>query len=221
MLEWSEEFSIKNQHLDEQHKRLFQFIIDCDELLKRPEPPRETEVQKLVREIVDYAQMHFKDEETYMKHINYPLLEAHKTQHREIIANISMVSADTSDAKQTCKDFYEMLNQWLLNHILQEDKKIDSYRNRLRDIKEIPYSLEQQTKILGEIFDVKNEKTYKYICSCPLKEVEVCESLHQLMKKEETFLRCKVCKQPLVHRDDSLDDEDKFEALMQTYFKQF
>ena len=41
------------------------------------------------------------------------------------------------------------------------------------------------------------------------------------MQEENTFIRCKVCKQPITYRDDALDDEDNFEALAKKYFKQF
>ncbi len=106
-------------------------------------------------------------------------------------------------------------------HVLGEDKQIESYRNRLHDVKEIPYSLEQKTKILAETENIRAGKWHKYICLCLLKEFQVCDALHKIMQEEGTFVRCKVCKQPIVYRDSSLDDEDNFETLAKKYFKQF
>ena len=41
------------------------------------------------------------------------------------------------------------------------------------------------------------------------------------MQSDGAFMRCKVCKQPLIYRDPKLDNEDEFEALAKQYFKQF
>ncbi|TLD82641.1 bacteriohemerythrin [Helicobacter sp. MIT 11-5569] len=221
MLEWSEEFSIKNQHLDEQHKKFLQQIADALALTKDSSQNKSQNLEKQMNEAIESAQEHFKAEETYMQHIGYPFLNKHKTLHRELVSNISMLMMDLEDVDTCAKEFHNCLKNWLLDHILIEDKQIESYRNRLHDIKEIPYSLEQKTKMLAERYDVANEATHKYICLCPLKEFQVCDSLHKIMQEDGTFVRCKTCKQPLVYRDCGLDNEDNFEALAQKYFKQF
>ena len=221
MLEWSEEFSIKNQHLDEQHKKFMQQISDALELTKYTGDDKSEKLEKQMNDVISSAQEHFKAEETYMQHIGYPFLSKHKTLHRELISNISMLMMELEEADTCAQEFHNCLKNCLLDHILVEDKQIESYRNRLHDIKEIPYSLEQRTKILAERADVANEPTHKYICLCHLKEFQVCDSLHNIMQEEGTFIRCKTCKQPLIYRDLGLDDEDNFEALAKQYFKQF
>ncbi|MCI5968249.1 bacteriohemerythrin [Helicobacter sp.] len=221
MLEWSEEFSIKNQNLDEHHKKFMQQISEALELTEYDAEDKPQKLEKLINSVMSSAQEHFKAEETYMQHIGYPFLDKHKTFHREFVSNISMLMMELEDAKNCAQEFYNCLKNWLIDHILVEDKQIESYRNRLYDIKEIPYSLEQRTKILAERVDVENEPKHKYICLCHLKEFQVCDSLHKIMQEEGTFMRCKTCKQPLIYRDLGLDDEDNFEALAKQYFKQF
>lgn len=221
MLEWSEEFSIKNQNLDDQHKKFMQQISDALELTEYTGTDKAQKLEKQMNDVINSAQEHFKAEETYMQHIGYPFLSKHKTLHRELISNISMLMMELEDTDNCTREFYGCLKNWLIDHVLVQDKQIESYRNRLHDIKEIPYSLEQRTKILAERTDVENEPTHKYICLCTLKEFQVCDSLHQIMQEEGTFMRCKVCKQPLIYRDLGLDDEDNFEALAKQYFKQF
>lgn len=221
VLEWSEELSIKNQHLDDQHKKFMQQVADAFALTKEQSGDKLQKLESQMNAVVDSAKEHFKDEETYMQHIGYPFASKHKTLHRELISNISMLMMDLEDVEHSAKEFYECLHNWLLHHILVEDKQIESYRNRLYDIKEIPYSLEQRTKILAEKVNIKAEETHKYICLCYLREHQVCDSLHKIMQSENTFVRCKVCKQPLIYRDPQLDDEDYFEMLAKKYFKQF
>ncbi|MDA3967175.1 MULTISPECIES: bacteriohemerythrin [Helicobacter] len=221
MLEWNEEFGIKNQHLDEQHKKFLQRILEAYELSQSKSEAKKSALVSLIGVVTEELKEHFKDEETYMKHTSYPFLESHATLHKEMLVNISKLSTNIDDVDVAGTEFYEFLKSWFITHVLGEDKQIESYRNRLRDVKEIPYSLETQTSILAESHDIENEPKYLYICLCHLKEFEVCEALHKLMQTESTFIRCKTCKQPLIHRDDSLDDEDNFETLAKKYFKQF
>ena len=198
-----------------------QQISDAYALTKDTSENKLKNLEAQMNGAIEHAQEHFKHEEAYMQNIGYPFLNKHKTRHRELISNISMLMMDLEDIDHATQEFYECLHHWLLDHVLTEDKQIESYRTRLHDIKEIPYSLETRTKILAERVDVNKEKMHKYICLCHLKEFQVCDSLHKLMQEEGTFLRCKICKQPLVYRDPGLDDEDNFEALAQKYFKQF
>lgn len=221
MLTWSEEFSIKNQHLDEQHKAFMQLLVETRAFVKSTSPNKAQELESRMNSAIESAKEHFNDEEKYMQHIGYPFLNQHKTRHRELISNLSMLLMDLEDVEHSAKEFYECLHNWLIVHVLGEDKQIESYRNRLHDVKEIPYSLEQKTKILAETEDIRNGKWHKYICLCHLKEFKVCDALHKIMQEEGTFVRCKVCKQPIVYRDSSLDDEDNFETLAKKYFKQF
>lgn len=221
MLKWSEEFSIKNQHLDEQHKKFMQKIAKSLELCNSTSPSKSQQLEQLIQETISEAQEHFKDEETYMQRIKYPLLDKHILLHKEFLSKSSMLMVDVGDAEHCAQAFYNHLQHWLLQHILIQDKHIESHRNRLYDIKEIPYSLEQQTKILAESVDISKEKTHIYICFCYLRESEVYDSLHKILEKEGTFIRCKACKQPLVYRDPDLDDEKTFEALAKKHFKQF
>lgn len=217
MLEWSNEFSVKNAYLDNQHKQLFQYVADAYNLTKNGAKNKES-LLLLINKILEYSKEHFRDEESYMQRINYPLLKKHKESHQKMIATIHKIRANLGDSQKDSIEVYSFLKNWLLNHILQEDKKIEAYRSRLIDINEIPYTLEQQTQILAQTYNVQQEQQHIYICLCPLKEFEVCDTLHKSMQINQTLLRCKTCKQPLVFKDIKLDDEKHFDALAKKYF---
>lgn len=222
MLEWNEEFSIKNQHLDGQHKQLLSYVEEAYILLDKPASEKPLLLKKLASNLILYAKKHFQDEETYMKHINYIHLEEHKAIHKEIIQGIKEIIQNMSDTQESAKKFYVFLKEWLLKHILEEDKKIESYRNRIREINEIPYSLEIQTKILQEVYNSKAGNNHLYVCLCYLKEHQVCDALHKIMQEQNSFIRCKICKQPLVAlKREVQENEEAFEKLAKDYFKQF
>ncbi|CAM2788582.1 bacteriohemerythrin [Helicobacter burdigaliensis] len=222
MLEWNEEFGIKNQHLDGQHKQLLSYVEESYVLLNKPTAEKPLLLKKLASNLIMYAKKHFQDEETYMKHINYIHLEEHKAIHKEIIQGIKETIQNMNNVEESAKKLHIFLKESLLRHILEEDKKIETYRNRIREINEMPYSLEVQTKIFQEVYGIKDSEYHTYVCLCYLKENQVCEALHKLMQEKQSFIRCKICKQPLVAlKQDIQENEEAFEKLAKDYFKQF
>ncbi|MCM1223106.1 MAG: hypothetical protein NC548_52510, partial [Lachnospiraceae bacterium] len=114
MLAWSEEFSIKNQHLDEQHKAFLDLLVDTLGFVKGITPDKAQELESRMNLAIESAKEHFNDEEKYMQHIGYPFLNQHKTRHRELISNLSMLLMDIEDVENSAREFYGCLHNWLL-----------------------------------------------------------------------------------------------------------
>ncbi|MCI7047668.1 hemerythrin family protein [Helicobacter sp.] len=222
MLEWSEEFSVKNQLLDDQHKYLFQCLAIANRLANSPIENKEKLLLALINRFLEYTVTHFKDEEAYMDRVCFPFAEQHKRLHKGLINILQNFKIDSKDIQKSCEKFYGFSKNWLVNHILNEDKRLEAYHNHLIDAGEIPYSLEQQTKIIAlsqNIHRIEEQKHHNYICLCHTKVFEVCDSLHEMMQTKRTFLRCKVCKQPLVLIDERLQEEQYYEMLIKKYFQ--
>lgn len=223
MISWSDEFSIKSQQIDEQHKKFFTFLERIEKIKNSTAAPKDKarDMTMILGDMLGAAKEHFAAEETLMKHANYPYFAKHKKAHDSFCVALSKSGGDLSDPQVAIERTYAFLIDWLVNHILDEDKQIEAYRTRLNDIPELPYSLEQATAITSLQADIKKEKVHIYVCMCTLKEHEVCESLHKKITQKGVNIRCKTCKQPIVWRDLSLDDDEKFEELTRKYFKQF
>lgn len=81
---------------------------------------------KLIYELRDYTEYHFKDEEEYMKSVHYEGLEIQQMQHEAFVERLREVNLEAVDEGQQeyPEELLEYLTGWLINHILRMDKTI-------------------------------------------------------------------------------------------------
>lgn len=124
---WSNEYSVHNFMIDEQHKKLFEIANIADNMIGRQTDA--LEIKKVLIALFEYMKTHFKDEEAYMRSINFPGYESHALKHRNIIGEMTLL------VKNMKHDFKQQLaiitEQWLLRHILQDDMMIGEYQQEL------------------------------------------------------------------------------------------
>lgn len=115
--------------VDKEHKELFRIIGDVyrimiDELAF----DKYDEIVRLLEELRDYTKFHFQDEELYMESIHYEGLEAQKRAHEAFVSRLEEMDLKAIDDNQqeTLEDLMEFLTEWLVNHILHSDKKIQA-----------------------------------------------------------------------------------------------
>lgn len=113
--------------IDKEHKELFRIIGEvqhaiADEFLY----DKYDEIVRLLEELKDYTKFHFQDEELYMESIHYDGLEAQKRAHDAFVTRLEEMDLEHIDENQqeTLEELLEFLTQWLVNHILNSDKKI-------------------------------------------------------------------------------------------------
>lgn len=113
--------------IDKEHKELFRIIGEVqhaisDEFLY----DKYDEIVRLLEELKDYTKFHFQDEELYMESIHYDGLEAQKRAHDAFVTRLEEMDLEHIDENQqeTLEELLEFLTQWLVNHILNSDKKI-------------------------------------------------------------------------------------------------
>jgi len=122
-IEWKEEYSIGVERIDLQHQHLFEII---NKLIECPYPNGCPELASgILAEMVNYARVHFTDEEVLMQRYNYPEIGLHKKQHDYFITTTAELTVGFMDNKKTTKDeITEFLSLWLVNHILKTDMKL-------------------------------------------------------------------------------------------------
>lgn len=70
MVQWSEEYVIGIEKIDEQHKRLFEIANEAYKLLKDQFLiDKYDRIVAIIKELKDYTKYHFQYEEEYMKSI--------------------------------------------------------------------------------------------------------------------------------------------------------
>lgn len=110
---------------DQEHKKLFEIANTVYELLIDDFIPDKYDyIMNVVNELKDYAKYHFDHEEQYMKEINYRRFLSHKVAHDDFIENINKYDAAIVDEnqKQSLLELLEFLTNWLVEHILKQDK---------------------------------------------------------------------------------------------------
>ena len=125
-LEWSEDFSVGDQTIDFQHKKILEYI----RLL--PNYPynsvKNDEFHELLAEIADYALFHLDYEEKLLKRLNYPGYEEHKAHHEKLVTETALFSFNaSSNDENTPENLEKFLLSWWYDHILVEDMKFKSF----------------------------------------------------------------------------------------------
>lgn len=125
-MKWQDDYNTGITSIDEQHQNLCDML---NELEKSMNSDNVYQVMgKILKELVEYVKFHFQDEEKVMSRISYPELEEHKRIHKDLVDQIVKILLDMKNGKELeAVELNIFLKKWLLDHILQEDKKISNY----------------------------------------------------------------------------------------------
>lgn len=138
---FTEKYHTGIELVDSEHRRLFEIIHDTNDLIHAELlHDKYDEIMRLLAELKDYTEIHFRDEEALMERIHYPELDAQKRAHTafvERLVEIDLSELDDMDDNQQeyLIDLIQFLAGWLINHILGSDKKIGDYM-REHELKE-------------------------------------------------------------------------------------
>jgi len=135
ILEWSDEYSLSNNIIDAQHKKLFKLVNTLSQLNERQ--VTFTNFKKTLNYLVQYALQHFKDEEILQRLYDYPQYAEHKKVHDDFTATAGILSKIT-EKEFSPEKFISLkgtLYNWLKQHVAVDDKKIGDYiRGKVPDI---------------------------------------------------------------------------------------
>ncbi len=128
ILEWSDGLSIGVRELDEQHKRLIEYINLLHDAVQQGE--KRQGVEKLLEDLVRYTEFHFSTEEKYMYQYLYVSRLAHKEGHEHLLFQVRQLQQDLHKAAGPVQwNDLDFLKEWLLDHILHADKLMGEHLN--------------------------------------------------------------------------------------------
>jgi len=121
-VKWKDSYSVGVKVLDDDHKQLIR-LLNGFHTAYQYHTGEEHEREALMA-LVDYTKYHFEREEKLMEENGYPDLEAHKAQHRSMIAEVERFIDDYKVRGHEALDgVANYLNGWLINHINGTDKQ--------------------------------------------------------------------------------------------------
>lgn len=129
LIPWENKFELGITEIDEQHKTMLSIINRLYDMFDDVKNNNQTEIDKIIKEMADYALYHFATEEKYFELFNYENKEAHVKIHDQYRAKIE----DWQKRYRETKDkaiFFEVsnfLHDWWTWHINNTDREYVSF----------------------------------------------------------------------------------------------
>ena len=126
LIEWTEDFSVSVEEIDEQHKKLVQMLNDLHNAMAQGEGNKK--IGEIIDNLVDYSVYHFATEEKYFDKFKFPKTEEHKQVHRDFVEKVSKFQEEfkNNDVMLTI-EVLDFLSNWLQNHILGDDMEYSDF----------------------------------------------------------------------------------------------
>jgi len=123
---WDDYYSVGYEVIDKQHKMLVEMINELYSSFISGKA--QEKAPEIVNEMIKYTDYHFKTEEKFFDKYDYPETKEHKLIHKSFVDKVVEVKEGLDSKKVTVSyDIMNFLRKWLLEHILQEDKKYQSF----------------------------------------------------------------------------------------------
>jgi hemerythrin len=140
---WRDKMSVGNDVIDQDHKYLICLMNSVELALKHDDTLDSLPV--FIKQLEDYTREHFKREESIQTKALYPLLNEHRREHADILRRLEEVKPFVADylskKREGTLEFDEevelngkitdLARRWILEHLLNADKKMDYYLRKL------------------------------------------------------------------------------------------
>lgn len=128
-LVWSDEFSIGVRALDQQHRALIRLVNSLAECVGSAD--ERAVVSETLTGVIQFAKVHFGDEERLMAEHDYPQFAEHRESHAQFLLKaVDFTSAHALRVAGVPERLHEFLATWWTDHILDEDLKFGEFLQR-------------------------------------------------------------------------------------------
>jgi hemerythrin-like metal-binding protein len=126
LLKWGPEFELGLEHIDLQHKKLFNMINELNIAIEYNQP--NSVMLPIVERLQDYIHTHFKEESGIFLKYDYPKREEHEAEHAKFSESVKYIrrQCELIDSPMSAK-IRDFLLGWLGNHIMTKDKEYKSF----------------------------------------------------------------------------------------------
>lgn len=125
---WNDSYSVGVVLIDNQHKRLINIINELSDAMGAGKG--KDVLGKVLQELIQYVNTHFKTEEDYMVKYSYPEYEAHRYEHEKLTDEIKRFYEDFNAGRALLTiQIMNFLRNWLMDHIVVKDKKFGKFLN--------------------------------------------------------------------------------------------
>ena len=127
-MSWIKEYSLDIDAMDNEHILLIEKMNILSDRL-------ETDLTKTDRsalvaafdDLLSYTKKHFSDEEKFMESFGYAELVTHRKIHLDLLNKVGTFAQSVENGTVDAEALMDFLNDWLVNHIMNNDRKYASY----------------------------------------------------------------------------------------------
>lgn len=126
-IDWDQSYSVGVAIFDDEHKKLIAIINQLHEAITSGvDKPA---LQQISDNLVEYTLMHFRHEEMYFDDWAYPEADGHIDSHAKLRRQVFEYrkQVQEKDTVQLAGELTVFLRDWLLHHILEEDRKYGQF----------------------------------------------------------------------------------------------
>lgn len=120
-MQWKDEYSVGNELLDGQHRRLIELVDALG---------GDADLGEVLDGLRQYGDAHFRAEEDLLQTTDYPDLEKHRSYHdafRTWLEDVAEAHRSGGTGAPAREDVQSYLRVWLANHLLVYDKAFEPY----------------------------------------------------------------------------------------------
>jgi len=132
LFNWSDEYSVGVNLMDEHHKKLFDIINKLHDAMKAGQAKQV--IISIMDELISYTRYHFREEEILMKKAEYYGLHFQKQEHMKFIFQLQALQQEVETKHHhtvIAIKISSVVVNWLLEHILKVDKRYENYLNNI------------------------------------------------------------------------------------------
>jgi len=127
-MQWDESLSVKVAQFDEEHKKLIQLIDNLSEAMSRGKG--KDVLSETLRELINYTETHFKNEERLMQQYKYVNYLEHKKEHDEFVNKVKELHESYEKGNVMLSiSVFNFLTSWVTNHIKKTDAEYGAFFN--------------------------------------------------------------------------------------------
>ncbi len=126
LVKWDSSLETGIKKIDNEHTLIIEYT---NQLYKFIITGRKTNEFVLIFENIYHLFLeHLKNEEEFMQIIEYPLFPEHRRKHEEFLISLSEMKNKLQKGEENAQMYvFNLLSEWLINHLLSEDKKIAKF----------------------------------------------------------------------------------------------
>jgi hemerythrin-like metal-binding protein len=128
LMTWKPELATGVRLFDAEHKQLIAMINELHAAMLAGHSASAT--ADVLRQLIDYTEVHFQHEEDALTRSGYPAAEDHRQEHEKLKARVfEFVVQNRAADGPVSAELLHFLREWLLHHIEKTDKAYGAFLN--------------------------------------------------------------------------------------------